>query len=229
MSMLITSMIMALTGTVVVTTLRQQQTAVAKTNASASLRITMEALTRDLRVASPPDAVTNAITSAGPREIIFFSARGAYNETTKVMPAPTKVRYWIDPTGGCLRRTMVAAGGTPAAPTYPSDTSVRAMAGTCLSPGRYNPTTSTLFAYCGVTSGTDPCLKADGVTSTVVVPSTAEAGALGSVLSATQENQVADVRIAMQVQDAANTRVGAATTTRDVVLINRATALQGQG
>lgn len=212
-TMLVTSLILVVAASLFTSTLRQNRVAAAKTNSTSGARIAMEALSRDLRVTIEPIVGIPAISFAGRREIIFYASRGASSGVTS--PIPTKIRYWIDSSSGCLRRNLTAATITAGVASWPDDTALRTVAGTCVVHNAFNAGDAALLQYYPLATPTAPVPLA--------MPPTGTAS-----LSLNDRQAVAAMAISVTVTDPAAPTVAATKVTKTVTLINLTNTLRDE-
>jgi type II secretory pathway pseudopilin PulG len=138
-TMVLTTILLALTGTVFVSTMRTVATTKAKQSQVLDARVALEALTLRLRVAIAPVPGSPAFTTAEPSQVTFYASlqNGSTAES-----APTKVDFRIDTARQCLLQTMTPASGVPGSFTWP-DAGSRSS---CIAFGAIT-SRSTLFTY----------------------------------------------------------------------------------
>lgn len=206
--MTLLSLVVTLVATVFVSSLRQNRTVIAKTTSTADARIAMEALSRDLRVALPPDGASPAVSKAEPGHVEYYAALGASTATTD--PLPSRVDFSIDSTVRCLRRDITPAVQVGANLTWPASGTVS----TCVALGDVNADGSALFTYLPL--------------ATVLVPNPPafDASAPGGV-AATNLSSIASVRINLRVTDTTSPAVPPTLVQGQVSLINVVNELQG--
>nr|WP_269811154.1 prepilin-type N-terminal cleavage/methylation domain-containing protein [Kineosporia rhizophila] len=103
----VASVLMVAIGVVFLGTIRGVTTINVKTAATADARITMEAMTRSLRVAVRPVGVDAAIVSATMNQVSFYSLLNRTGTPAATAPNPTLVRYWHD--GSCVNQSSTPA------------------------------------------------------------------------------------------------------------------------
>ncbi|GLY30585.1 hypothetical protein [Kineosporia sp. NBRC 101731] len=187
----IASVLMIAIGVVFISTIRGVTTISVKTSTTADARITMEAMTRSLRVAYKPAGQEAAIVSAASAQITFYALLNRTGSTAYTAPNPTLVRYAYD--GTCINQTLtpatVAADGTMTWNTGASTT--------CLARTSTGPT----FSY-----------YVSAVTDTALIA--------GTGLSLTDRQQVRSIGMDISVRSAANQNVTAVPLTDRVSLTN---------
>ena len=139
--MMLGAIAMVVMASVFVSALRHNQTVTAKSTSTADARIALEALTRDLRVAVPPNASTPAISKRG--KPVDHLLREPRSEHSHAAPLPSKVDYTIDTTARCLRRTITPGQKTAGVLSWPAAGAVT----TCVARGDINSDGSTVFSY----------------------------------------------------------------------------------
>jgi Tfp pilus assembly protein PilW len=154
-TMMITSVVLALIATTLISSLRTSGTVNEKVQQISDARVGMEAMTRRIRVAVPPTTDVSAFESAGPSSMTFFASIAPGGALT---PAPTRVSYDIDSTNGCLRETLTPGSGTVPPYTY----AAADQRSRCVAFGNI-ASTSKLFTYFESGSGTTPLGSEAGV------------------------------------------------------------------
>lgn len=187
------SVVMIALAVVFVGVLRSVTEIDVKTAGTADARITMEAMTRSLRVAvkpSRPSSITAAFTSATTNSVSFYSLlnRSTSTATATAAPDPSLVSYsW---NGTCINQTVVAMQSVSGTPTWTGTGTVTCLARTSVAP---------VFTY--YTSGS----------------STATALSATDLVSASKRATIKSVAITVTVQDASHPAV------RSVQLAGRVT------
>jgi type II secretory pathway pseudopilin PulG len=199
--MMLASILMLAIGTMFVSSLRQNRTVTGKTTSTADARIAMEAMTRELRVATVPPGQPAAIVSASPTAVTFYSSIGASTQTTD--PRPSLVTLRIDSTNRCLWREMTPATVVGTTWSWPTTNKVQG----CVARGDI---ASPLFTYY-------PINPDDTISTTAFAT---------SALSANLANIVA-VGLSLSVTDTFNPGVLPTSLQDQVTLINIATAKAG--
>jgi type II secretory pathway pseudopilin PulG len=199
--MMLASILMLAIGTMFVSSLRQNRTVTGKTTSTADARIAMEAMTRELRVATVPPGQPAAIVSASPTAVTFYSSIGASTQTTD--PRPSLVTLRIDSTNRCLWREMTPATVEGTTWSWPTTNKVQG----CVARGDI---ASPLFTYY-------PINPDDTISTTAFAT---------SALSANLANIVA-VGLSLSVTDTFNPGVLPTSLQDQVTLINIATAKAG--
>ncbi|MBT0768951.1 prepilin-type N-terminal cleavage/methylation domain-containing protein [Kineosporia sp. J2-2] len=193
----IASVLLVAIGVVFISSTRGVSTLNVKTATTADARITMEAMTRTLRVAFKPAHEAAAFTVADTSELSFYALiyRDATSTTatSTATPDPTLVRYSYDTTSKCVNQTLTTAlvDATTKAMSWPT---TRART-TCLA----RTTTAPVFIYYRSGSATASMAGSTGQVATADLP------------------DVASVAITVTAQDPAQPQAGS------VPLIDRVT------
>ncbi len=116
-TMMLTMVLLAVTGTVFVSTMKTVSTSRAKLTQAQDARVSLDALTLRLRVAVPPAVGSAAFVTAAPSQVTFYAS--LQNGST-ADPAPTLVDFRIDTTRRCLLQTLTLASGTAGSYTWPA-------------------------------------------------------------------------------------------------------------
>lgn len=199
---LIVGIVLAAGSTMLLSAVRQQRLSSAKVDTQSDARINLESLTRDLRVAVPnPSGSAATFTEAKATSMTFFSARDA------TVDMPKRIRYWVDPTSKCLRRSETAATRSGSSVNYSST----GTTSRCLTFSRVD-TATPLFTYYSV----------DAVGATSVIPTSSAttppgieaAGSVGIRLELTSPTRPEVIPTVMQ---------------QTVTMINQTNTLQGGG
>jgi type II secretory pathway pseudopilin PulG len=196
-AMMMASIVMITLGTLFVGSLRENRTVIGKTNSTADARIAMEAMTRELRVATTPKGQTTALTSATATAVTFYSSIGASTSSTD--PNPSLVTLRIDTTNKCLWREITPATVVGATLTWPTASK---KAG-CVARGNINASGADLFTYYP--------MNADGTVSTTAYTA--------GQLSANLDN-IGAIGLALSVGDVANPAVNPTVLQDQVSLVN---------
>lgn len=150
-SMIIVSVILAVGGAMMISTVRERSVSDAHTASQADARQIVEMLTRDLGVAVPPPsgASKSAVAFAGARKITFYTLTGSTSQVISM------VTYEVDATSQCLRRTIIPQSGN----TFPASSAITQ----CVAPGPVNTGGEDIFSYYNVRTSAS-------VTPTEIVP-----------------------------------------------------------
>jgi hypothetical protein len=196
-AMMMASIVMITLGTLFVGSLRENRTVIGKTNSTADARIAMEAMTRELRVATTPKGQTTAITSATATAVTFYSSIGTSTATTD--PNPSLVTLRIDTTNKCLWREITPATVVGTTLTWPTASK---KAG-CVARGNINASGADLFTYYP--------LNSDGTVGTTAYTAAQLPSSLGSIGA---------VGLSLSVGDVANPTVNPTVLQDQVSLVN---------
>jgi hypothetical protein len=116
----ITSIVLAGVGAVFVGSLKVTHVMQVKTSTSADVRIAMEEITRELRVAVTPKGEESALVSADGGSVTFYALLNRTGSAATSDVVPTKVAFSYD--GTCVRVTKtpgtVVASPGPSGPYY---------------------------------------------------------------------------------------------------------------
>jgi prepilin-type N-terminal cleavage/methylation domain-containing protein len=203
-SMAITSLILALGGIMLVSTLRQRAFSDDRATSQADARLIVERVSRDLRVAVPPPdgSSKSAFAYLSNQKIIFYSMAGG------ATPVISKITYEVDPTSKCLRRTTIQQVGT----TFPTASAVTR----CLAPALINTGGETLFSFFR--------LRTDATSSpTQITPPT---GGYSTPGDEAAMKVVASLRLTLWVQAQGSSSSARTTVDQWVTLINQSNALR---
>lgn len=203
-SMVIASMVFAVGGMMLTSTLRQRQLAYAKTTSQGDSRIAVELLTRDLRVAvpAPGSATMSAFAFASPTKVTFYSRAGG---TT---PLISQITYEIDASTKCLRRTTIpyTAGVFP----------VSAAKSRCVAPGLVNSSGQSLFSFHRI--------RVDAVTAPteIVIPSSG----YSTPTNDSPLKFIASVRATLWFKAQDKPGVAATSVDQSITLVNQSNAIR---
>lgn len=206
-TMMITTIVMALSASILVATIRQRRVSDARASSQSDARVMVELLTRDLRTAvpSPASSSLSAFSFASPTKITFFTKSGG---ATAVV---TMISYEVDATSKCLRRTVTDYNGT----SFPTSSAKSR----CTAPSLVNTDGQSLFSFYRIRSNatSDP---------TAVVPPSA-----GYTTPANDDplKYVAGVRLTLWLRDKTNPSVSPTVVDQSITLVNQSNLIRMGG
>lgn len=195
-AMFVIALVLAVSGAMVASTTRNYRLASGKASTQADGRAIIETVTRDLRVAVPaPSQVDRTFTTATADEMVFYSGFKA------TAARPNKIRYNVDPSTGCLLRTVekpvVAPNGSL---SYPG--SGAGVESYCVAPSQVS-TATPIFTYYTVSSA-------------------------GAVSTTSDPTLMASVKVDVTLTAATFSEVNPTVVTQTVTLINQSNQIQAR-
>ena len=110
--MLVSSIVLAALGVTFASSLRASRSATSRTSSTAEARLAVDVMAQRLRVATRNVSGQPIVTEATSGAVTFWASLTPTGTTPgATVPAPSSVRYRVDPVQQCLLETVTPAGG----------------------------------------------------------------------------------------------------------------------